>query len=383
MAAAPTGLGTAERLALIERNSAELLGRDELRALLESGMQLQHYIGYEISGRAHLGTGLVSMAKIRDLMEAGVRCRVFLADWHTWINDKLGGDRDTIRNIATGYFAEAMRASLRCVGGDPRELEFVLATDLYEENPDYWATVIEVSKNTTLARMQRSISILGREEGESVDFAKLIYPAMQAADIFAQQVHIAHAGMDQRKAHVIARDVALQIRTNVLRGPDGAAIKPTALHHPILLGLRRPPTWPVPPESARDVYAAMKMSKSDPNSAVFIQDSPDEIRDKLRRAFCPPETVDFNPIMDWIEKIVFGIAGGPFRVDRSPQNGGPVTFETYDETAAAYANAQLHPMDAKSALAEGLIEVLAPARAHFEQPEYKAMLEELLRAESS
>src|SRR5207302_10737939 len=110
--------------------------------------------------------------------------------------------------------------------GNPASLEVVLASDLYEQDADYWAAVIDVSKNTTLARMQRSIDILGRQEGESIDFAKLIYPAMQAADIFAPGVHIAHAGMDQRKAHVIARDVALQLRIARLEGPQGTAIKP-------------------------------------------------------------------------------------------------------------------------------------------------------------
>src|SRR5439155_16370274 len=131
--------------------------------LLDSGMRLRHYIGFEISGKAHLGTGLVSMAKVHDLTEAGVQCSVLLADWHTWINDKLGGDRDLIRRVASGYFTEALRASLLCVGADPAAVEFVLASDLYRDNDAYWATVIEVSKNTTLARMQRSISILGRQ----------------------------------------------------------------------------------------------------------------------------------------------------------------------------------------------------------------------------
>jgi len=370
-------MDTGERVALIERNTAEILGRDELQSLLESGMPLQHYIGFEISGKAHLGTGVLSMAKVRDLMAAGVRCRVFLADWHTWINDKLGGDRVLIRRIASGYFAEAMRASLLCVGGDPDALEIVLASDLYEQDDDYWATVIDVSKNTTLARMQRSIDILGRHEGESIDFAKLIYPAMQAADIFAQGVQIAHAGMDQRKAHVIARDVALQLRVGWLEGPHGTAIKPVALHHALLLGLRRPPVWPVPAGSERDVYAAMKMSKSDPASAVFIHDSPDEIRDKLRRAFCPPGEIAFNPVLDWIDKIVFRIAGGPLRIERSEANGGSVTFDTYADVSEAFTSGSLHPMDAKTGLGERLIALLEPARRHFARPEVHAMLEEL------
>jgi tyrosyl-tRNA synthetase len=365
-----------ERVALIERNTAEILGAAELRGLLASGMQLQHYIGFEISGRVHLGT-LVSMAKVRDLLSAGVCCRVFLADWHTWINDKLGGDRELIKRIASGYFAESCRAALQCVGGDPAKLEFLLASDLYTHEPDYWATVIDVSKNTSLARMQRSITILGRQEGEGVDFAKLIYPAMQAADIFAQGVHIAHAGMDQRKAHVIARDVAMQLRLSPLRGPDGAVIKPVAVHHPLLLGLRRPSTWPVPRESVREVLASMKMSKSDPGSAVFIHDSPDEIQAKIRRAFCPPQEAEFNPVLDWIDKLLFRIAGGPLHIDRSPQNGGPVTFERYEDLADAYVSGALHPMDAKAALSERLIEMLAPARARFAEPEQAAMLREL------
>jgi tyrosyl-tRNA synthetase len=369
------------RLQLIERNTAEVLGRSELPALLDSGAEIRHYIGYEISGKVHLG-GLLAMAKVHDLIAAGVRCSVLLADWHTWINDKLGGDRATIRRVATGYFAEALGAALACIGGRPAEVELVLASDLYEHNDEYWATLIEVSKNTTLARMQRSISIMGRQEGENIDFAKLIYPAMQVADIFAQGAHIAHAGLDQRKAHVIARDVALQMRICPLLGPSGQPIKPIALHHPLLLGLRRPPVWPVPKDSARDVFSAMKMSKSDPSSAVFVHDSPDTIRDKLRRAFAPPDTVEFNPVLDWIEKIVFQIAGGPLQVDRSAQNGGPVSFDTYDEVAAAYASGALHPMDAKNALAERLIALLEPARAHFESPEMRGLLEDLDRLES-
>ena len=74
--------------------------------------------------------------------------------------------------------------------------------------------------------MQRSITILGRKEGESVDFAKLMYPAMQVADIFYMGVNIAHAGMDQRKAHVVARDVATKMRVSPLLDAAGEQIKP-------------------------------------------------------------------------------------------------------------------------------------------------------------
>jgi tyrosyl-tRNA synthetase len=366
------------RAALIERNLAELLTREELARLLATGQRLKHYIGYEISGRVHLGGGLVAMAKVRDFQEAGVDCSVLLADWHTWINDKLGGDRDRIRRLAFSYYGEAMKASLLCVGGDPAALRLILASDVYADPArDYWATVIEVAKHTSVARMQRSITILGRKEGEQHDFAKLIYPAMQAADIFALGVHIAHAGMDQRKAHVIARDVATKIRVNTLRDATGTAIKPLAAHSPLLTGLLKPDRWPVPPEERADALAAMKMSKSKPRSAVFVHDSPDEIRAKLRGAFCPPGEVELNPVMDWIEKLCFGLGDTELRVERRPENGGPVTFSSIQEVREAYASGALHPMDAKAALADRLIDRLEPARKHFADPDRAAALSEM------
>ena len=369
---------TARRAELIERNLAELLTRDELIALLEGGQRLGHYIGYEISGRVHLGGGLVAMAKVRDFQEAGVDCSVLLADWHTWINDKLGGDRDRIRRLAFSYYGEAMKASLLCVGGDPAALRLILASDVYADPArDYWATVIEVAKHTSVARMQRSITILGRKEGEQHDFAKLIYPAMQAADIFALGVHIAQAGMDQRKAHVVARDVATKIRINTLRDAAGTAIKPLAAHHPLLPGLLKPDRWPVPPEERADAPAAMKMSKSKPKSAVFVHDPPDQIRAKLRSAFCPPGEVELNPVIDWIERLCFGLGDTELRVERRPENGGPVTFSSIQEVRDAYASGALHPMDAKTALADRLIERLEPARKHFADPERAAALAEM------
>ncbi len=167
---------------LITRNTEEIMTEEDLKLLLDSGTKIKHYIGFEISGKIHLGTGLMCMSKVKDFMDAGIDCSIFLADWHSWINDKLGGNRETIKRVAGGYFKEGLKASLKCFGGNPDKLKFILGSDLYHNNDDYWATMVDVSKNTSLARMMRSITIMGRKEGESVDFAKLIYPPMQVAN---------------------------------------------------------------------------------------------------------------------------------------------------------------------------------------------------------
>jgi tyrosyl-tRNA synthetase len=370
-----TDNSVANRLALIERNTVEVMGRADLIRLLEAGAPIKHYIGMEISGLIHLGTGLVCMSKVADFQRAGVKTSVELADWHTWINDKLGGDPDWIREVAGGYFTEGLKASLKCVGGDPDAVDFVLGSDLYHHNDDYWVTLVEVSKNVSLARVLRSISIMGRREGESVDFAKLLYPSMQVADIFIQGVTLAHAGLEQRKAHVIARDVALQLRTCPLLDPDGRPMKPIAVHHPIILGLNKPPVWPIP-EGDGEERASLKMSKSQAGSAIFIHDSPEEIRAKIQKAFGPPRETRYNPILDYAHRLVLGISG-ELVVQRSEAHGGSVTFRSYPELEQAYASGALHPADLKNAVASHLIDILAPARAHFQDPRVAGMLAQL------
>lgn len=371
------GMAVPNAVDLITRNLEEVLTREDLERLIASGTPLRHYIGFEISGKIHLGS-LVCMSKVKDFVDAGVHCTIYLADWHTWINDKLGGDRETIRRIAVGYFQEGLKAAFLAVGGDPSKLHFLLATDLYHHNDRYWATLIDVSKNTTLARMQRSITILGRKEGESVDFAKLIYPPMQVADIFTMGINIAHAGIDQRKAHVIARDVASKLRVSPLIDGAGAQTKPVCVHHPLLLGLRKPSIWPPPEADLTDFWASMKMSKSDRNSALFIHDAPDDIRAKVRKAFCPPDATTFNPMLDWVRKLVFA-RDGEFRIARKAEHGGDLRFTSPDEVDEAFLAGTLHSADLKNGVAEWLVETLEPARRVFEQPEQRALLEELER----
>ena len=364
-----------DKAELIARNLEEVLTREDLERLVASGTPLRHYIGFEISGKIHLGT-LLCMSKVKDFVDAGVHCTMFLADWHSWVNDKLGGDRDTIRRVGGGYFTEGLKATFQAVGGDPSKLHFVLGTDLYHNNDQYWATLIDVAKNTTLARMQRSITILGRKEGESVDFAKLIYPPMQVADIFTMGVNIAHAGMDQRKAHVIARDVAAKMKVSPLLDSAGERIKPVCVHHPLLLGMKKPPMWPPPEADLTDFWASMKMSKSDASSAIFVHDSPEEIRAKVRKAFCPPDSVTFNPMLDWARKLIFA-RDAEFRIARTPDHGGDVLFGDAAELDEAFISGRLHSADLKNGIAEWLVEALAPARSAFASPEQQALIVEL------
>ncbi|HNT61058.1 MAG TPA: tyrosine--tRNA ligase, partial [Candidatus Bilamarchaeaceae archaeon] len=323
----------------------ELVTEEELRGLFEAKAHPKHYIGFEISGYVHLGTGLMTALKIRDLMEAGVKPCIFLADYHAWINGKMGGDLEGIRKIGMGYFKHAFVA----LGLPEDKVRFVLASEIYDE--DYWKMVLDIMRNTTTNRMLRCVTAMGRKESDALSSAAMIYPAMQAADIFKLEVDIAHAGMDQRKVHMLAREIA----------PKLGEEKPVALHTGLLPGLqscmRMNPT--------EDEVIEAKMSKSVPDSAIFVHESEAEIRRKIGKAVCAPKAVEGNPMLQYAEMLV--LRDRPLKIERPAKFGGDLEIADSAQLRKEFAEGKLHPMDLKNAMAGELCGMLKPAREYFEK----------------
>ena len=347
---------TEQKISLIKRNAEELVTDDELKEMLSTGTAPSAYIGFEPSGLVHLGWAMVA-SKICDLADAGMNVTVLWADWHAYINDKLGGKLDNIRTCAR-YMEDCFEA----LGVGRDKVRYVYAGELLDD-ADYWEKVIKVAKVTSLSRVRRAMTIMGRSEDEAeVDSSKLFYPILQAADIFHLDADMAYAGMDQRKAHMLARDAAEKLGWK----------KPMALHTPLLPGLKG---------GDRMNPEASKMSKSDPDSSVNIHDNDEDIRRKLNKAFCPPEKEyeNDNPVL-MLCKYVIMPRTGKIRIERPEKFGGPVSFERYGDIADSYFTGKLHPMDLKKGAAEGLIETLAPVRSFFEsKPENLNAIREVLR----
>ncbi|OGE64329.1 tyrosine--tRNA ligase [Candidatus Daviesbacteria bacterium RIFCSPLOWO2_02_FULL_36_7] len=357
-----------EKFNLITRNLEEVLTQEELKSLIASGTPLKHYIGLEISGKAHVGW-IFMMKIIKDLQDAGVETQVLLADWHTWLNKKLDGTLKTAKRLGRDYFEQALKACALCAGADPDKINFILGSEIYEKlGSNYWATVIKVAKATTLARMIRSTTIMGRKESEISDTAMLIYPAMQSADIFALGANIAHAGTDQRNVHVVAREAAASLGEK----------KPVAIHHHLLQGLLQPVLIEENGKQVMDMEAA-KMSKSKPDSAIFIHDSDEEVKRKINNAYCPEGVVEFNPILDWVKYLIFYQSDSKLEIKRPEKFGGDITYTSYEDLEKDYAEKKLHPQDLKMAVAEWLNNKLEPARKYFEDPKRKSALEEIER----
>ena len=327
-----------EKIDLIERPpTEEVVTREELMELFGTNSSPTHYIGLEISGFLHLGSLISTGFKINDFVKAGVKCKVFLADWHTLINDKLGGDWERISKVSK-YYQDAFR--LVCP-----DAEILLGSKLYKENTEYWSDLVKFTKHMSIARTMRTLTIMGRsEDDKKIDVAKLLYPAMQAVDIRFLDVDIAHAGMDQRKIHMLVREIFPKMGWRV----------PVAVHHKLLPGLLKP-------SDTNSSQLVGKMSKSDPNSGIFIHNSDKEIKRKIGKAWCEETVIQNNPVLEIAKTVIFH-EFKEINIERPEKFGGNISYSDYSQIESDFAEKRLHPGDLKQAVGEYLVEIISPLR---------------------
>ncbi len=329
-----------EKIELILKDpTEEVITREELTNLLQTNNKPKHYVGIEISGFLHLGSLILTGFKINDFIKAGVKCTVFLADWHTFINNKLGGNWETIRKVSK-YYEDAFK--LFCPG-----VEIVQGSELYESRKDYWSEVVQFSKHISLPRTMKTLTIMGRSEKEKLDLAQLFYPPMQAVDIHAMDLDIVHAGIDQRKIHMLVRDTFPKLKWKV----------PVAVHHKLLPGLS------APVEQDEEVFS--KMSKSDPKSGILIHDSDEEISSKINKAWCEEGNIEKNPLLEISRHVIFHEFDG-MNVERPEKFGGNVTYTEYSQLESDFGAKKLHPSDLKRTVANYLVKIISPIRNKLE-----------------
>lgn len=354
-----------KRIDLIMRNTAEVITPQEIQTLLETETNPRAYWGFECSGLLHIGIGLVCSAKIKDIVNAGFHFTIFLADWHSWINNKLGGDMGNIRTCG-----EYLQQIFTALGLTSDKVEFRWASDLTDK-VEYWEKVIRIAKSVSVKRTWRSLPVMGRETNMTdMETAWIFYPCMQAADIFQLDLDLACSGIDQRKAHMLARDAAEKLKWK----------KPSCLHTPLLIGLQGPQIIDQKFDESADlnIEISSKMSKSIPQSSILVHDTPKEIEAKIRDAYCPPKVVKANPILELARLVIFG-EKELLEIPRPEKYGGPETFEGFKQLANAYAEGKIHPLDLKNGVKEALVDILKPVRKHFRM--HPETLEKMLKIE--
>ena len=307
---------------------------------------LRCYVGFEPSGKAHIGWKVLAL-QLKRMLDAKVNVLIFLADWHAWINDKFRGNMADIQ-LTARYMEDTFRALLDYPpeGEGPGELRFYYASELMD-NGDYWARVLRCSKGATLAMVRKTFTIMGRDEASSDhDLSKFFYPAMQASDIFELDIDIAIGGMDQRKAHMFMRDVAGKY------GWD----KATCLHTPIISSLKS--------SGSRMESFDHKMSKSDPNGAILIHDEPKKLRKKMQKHAYLNIEDENSPVYELAEHVILP-EFGEIVVTPNPKFGEPSTWTSLIEFKTAVMDGTIHPLDAKFGVADGISRGLEIVAEHF------------------
>ena len=107
-----------------------------------------------------------------------------------------------------------------------------------------------------------------------------------------------------------------------------------------------------------------KMSKSDPSSAIFMQDTEEEVVAKIKSAFCPPGIAKDNPVLDYTKHIVFN-KDGEMLIERKAEHGGNSRYTSYSDLETDYLEGKIHPNDLKPALSKAINRMLQPVRDHF------------------
>jgi len=233
-------------------------------------------------------------------------------------------------------------------------LQFLWASDEINAAPaEYWTLVMDIAMKNNLKRVVRCSQIMGRNETDELAASQIFYPVMQCADIFFLKADICQLGMDQRKVNMLAREYCDLCKPK-------RKFKPVILSHQMMPGLKQ---------------GQEKMSKSDPDSAIFMEDSEADVMTKIKKAYCPPNEVEGNPILDYVRLVVFPWFG-KFTVN--VKDVGPKEYTSMETLEEDFKSGVVHPSDLKPATAAAINEILQPVRDHFvNDPKAKELLKKV------
>ena len=213
--------------------------------------------GYRPTGKLHLGHwfgNLQNMLALQDQFEAFY----FVADWHA-LTTNWQDPKDVAR------FTEEMVLDWVAAGLDPNKSFIYRQSDIPEvaELLLYFSMVTPTSWLERVPSYKEQQQQIGDKDLSNLGFFS--YPALQAADIVIMEASKVPVGEDQLPHIELAREIVRRFNNTYKAGEKGL-VEPQGL-----LAATDGDAARVPGSDGR------KMSKSY-NNAIFISDSPDDIR---------------------------------------------------------------------------------------------------------
>ncbi len=338
-----TTLNPEQKLALIKRNTQEIITEEELLELLKKKKQPAVYIGTAITGKPHIGY-YMWVLKLADFLKAGFKVKLLLADIH----GALDNCPWEVLERRYNYYAETIPLMFKSIGADIKNFEVVKGSD-FQLKREYMLDVLKLSTSTSINDAKRAASEVVKF-GDNPKLSGLIYPLMQTLDEEYLGVDIQYGGVDQRKILMFAREnlplLNYKPRIEVMT--------------PLIPGL-----------------IGKKMSASDPHSKVDLLDDEKSVEEKLKKAYCEAGIIEDNGVLAFLKYIIMTIKkdrGEKFIVERPAKWGGNLEFSDYEEIEKMFVKQELHPLDLKLALAREINSLLKVFR------ENKDKLEKLGKA---
>jgi len=326
-----------ERFDLIRRNTAEIIGEDELQKLLESEKEPAVYIGIAPTGVPHIGY-FVWALKVADLLNAGFRVKILLADLHAAL-DNTPWD---VLEHRYNFYAKVIPPMIKAMGADIEKLEFVKGSD-FQLSKEYVLDIFKISSITSVHDCHKAASEVVKL-GSSPKLSGYIYPLMQALDEEYLKVDMQIGAVDQRKIFVLAREQL----------PKLGYKKRVELMVPFLPGL-----------------IGKKMSSSTEASKISLTDNPETIQKKVKSADFEEGNPD-NGTMAFFEHITFVLLqdkNEKLLVERSEKFGGNLEFENYQALKKAVKEKSIHPLDVKNTASKYITNLLSEIESQREKLE--------------
>ncbi|KAK4700426.1 tyrosyl-tRNA synthetase, partial [Phenoliferia sp. Uapishka_3] len=350
---APPAPTAEEKYTLITQNLQEVLGGEQLQAILAEGRNPAAYWGTAPTGRPHLGY-FVPLAKLADFLSAGVEVKILLADVHAFL-DNLKAPIELVAHRVS-YYRELLKAVFTSLHLPIELITFVTGSD-YQYGHKYNVDQLKLCAMTS-ERDARKAGAEVVKQTESPPLSGLLYPLLQALDEEYLGVDFQFGGVDQRKIFTYAE----------LYLPRLGYRKRAHLMNTMVPGL-----------------AGGKMSSSDPNSKIDFLDSPSAVKSKIAKAVCAPGIVADNGVLAFVRHVIIPIGelmkgqgrgaervwaeGGDetvFTTKEDAKFGGKVSsFKSADDLEAAYAKEEVHPGDLKVAVVLAINALLAPIQKVF------------------
>jgi len=318
---------------LISRGLAEIVGQDEIKALLaQPARDLKVYWGTATTGKPHFGY-MVPVYKIADYLNANCHVTILFADLHAYL-DNMKSSWELLKARCIWY-EFIIKQLLLSVGVPLEKLRFIRGTE-FQLKEEYTTDLYKLCARLTTEHTSKAGAEVVKQSASPL-LSSLLYPILQALDEQYLGVDVQFGGVDQRKIFMFARENLPKLGYN----------KRSHLMNPLIPGLG---------ESG-------KMSSSEPLSKIDFDDTDEIIEHKIMNSFSIDGKVEGNGMLAILHHVLFKYLEVHNRTFVIPHEGGDLKFSKYSDLEDAFAKKEILSLDLKKGVCQLMKEFIQPLRA--------------------